>query len=81
MVEGVRDLTVRHVTPVDAADWLAMRAVLWPDGSEAEHRADISGFFDGRAKEPLAVLIARDETGDAAGFAEVAQIRCFRKEL
>ena len=74
-------MTVRQVTPADAADWLAVRVVLWPDGSEAEHRTDISNFFNGRAREPRAVLIAHDETGNAIGFAEVGQIRCFRKAL
>lgn len=72
MVEEPRDLTVRHVTPADAGDWLAMRAVLWTDGSEGAHRADISSFFDGRAKEPLAVLIAHDEEDNAVGFAELS---------
>ncbi len=64
-------ITVRPVTPSDAAAWLQLRHALWPDHPEAEHRADIDRFFAGRAHEPLAVLLAH-EGAVPVGFAELS---------
>lgn len=63
---------VRPVDRSDASGWLAMRLALWPGGSRAEHAEDIDEFFAGRAREPLAVLIAEDEAGRSIGFAELS---------
>jgi aminoglycoside 6'-N-acetyltransferase I len=63
---------VRPVAPADAVPWQRLRHALWPDGSEAEHAAEIATFFAGEAREPLAVLVAEDDAGDLLGFAELS---------
>lgn len=63
---------VRSATPADAESWLAMRHALWPDGSEAEHRAEIEEYFAGRANEPQEVLLAEDDAGRPLGLAELS---------
>ncbi len=50
-----------------------MRLALWPDGSEAEHRAEIERFLAGQAGgPPAAVLLAEDESGRVVGLAELS---------
>jgi aminoglycoside 6'-N-acetyltransferase I len=65
-------MNVRHVVPKDASTWLRMRRALWPHSSESEHADEIAAFFDGRAREPAAVLIAEDGASNALGFAELS---------
>jgi aminoglycoside 6'-N-acetyltransferase I len=65
-------MNVRPVGPSDAAAWLRLRHGLWPDGSEAEHAQDIAAFLEGRASEPLAVLIAEDGDRGPVGFVELS---------
>lgn len=62
---------VREATPSDADAWLRMRARLWPEGAD-DHASEIAAFFAGTAFMPLAVLIARDDSGAAVGFAELS---------
>jgi aminoglycoside 6'-N-acetyltransferase I len=64
--------TIRLVEPKEASAWLRLRVALWPDGSEAEHRAEIERFLSGSADEPLAVLMAEDAEGRAIGFVELS---------
>lgn len=63
---------VRAATPADRAAWLAMRCALWPEGSAAKHGEEVAAFFAGRARFPLAVLLAFDAAGAAIGFAELS---------
>ena len=49
-----------------------MREALWPGGSAAEHAGEIENFFAGRARKPLAVLIAEDPAGNGLGFIELS---------
>ena len=65
-------MLVRHVNRNDSSTWLGLRRALWKDGTESEHAADIASFFDGRSREPVAVLIAEDGHGTALGFVEVS---------
>lgn len=65
-------LIIRPVAPQDASSWLGMRRALWPDGSESEHAREIVAFFEGRASEPLAVLVAQDGADRLVGFAELS---------
>jgi aminoglycoside 6'-N-acetyltransferase I len=51
--------------------WLDMRGQLWPESRDT-HVRDVERFFAGRARDPIAVLIARDETGRPLGFAELS---------
>lgn len=64
-------IDVRPATPDDAAAWVRMREALWPS-EPGEHAGEVRQFFDGTLHEPLAVLLAFDETGAPAGFAELS---------
>ena len=64
-------LTVRPVESTDAERWLQLRAQLWPESSEREHREEIATFFRGQSSEPAAVLVAESE-GLLIGFAELS---------
>ncbi|HEX5071168.1 MAG TPA: GNAT family N-acetyltransferase [Vicinamibacterales bacterium] len=63
---------VRPVERRDAAVWCELRCALWPEGSPAEHRAEIDQYFEGTLIEPLEVLLAIDENGTAVGLAELS---------
>ena len=63
-------ITVRPVAPNDASEWLRMRRELWPDGSDS-HANEVRRFFAGELREPIAVLVAFDDSGAAVGFAEL----------
>jgi aminoglycoside 6'-N-acetyltransferase I len=65
-------MIIRHVAPADARTWLCLRCNLWPEGSEPDHASDIAAFFEGRAREPVAVLIAEDDAGSVLGFIELS---------
>jgi len=49
-----------------------MRRALWPEGSTDEHAREIEGFFAGRSREPLAVLVAEVAPDQLLGFAELS---------
>jgi aminoglycoside 6'-N-acetyltransferase I len=63
---------IRPVTAADGDAWLDMRRALWPEGSEREHRDEITSYFAGTSREPAAVLIAVEATGRHVGFAELS---------
>lgn len=67
-------ISVRPMTPADAGVWGRMREALWPAeaGEASDHPGEIARFFAGDLHEPLAALIALDETGAALGFAELS---------
>jgi aminoglycoside 6'-N-acetyltransferase I len=65
-------ITVRSVSPSDAATLLRMRHALWPEGAATEHHDEIDRFLAGSAQEPLAILLAEDPAGCALGFAELS---------
>jgi aminoglycoside 6'-N-acetyltransferase I len=62
---------IASVTTDDRDVWIDMRGQLWP-GSRDTHAREVDRFFAGQAREPLAVLISRDESGRALGFAELS---------
>lgn len=62
---------VRPVTPADTREWERMREALWPS-EPGEHAGEIEKFFAGELHEPLAVLLAVDESGNTLGFAELS---------
>jgi aminoglycoside 6'-N-acetyltransferase I len=72
-------IRVRPVTPADSDAWLDMRCALWPEGSAAEHRAEVTRFFAGLLREPLQTLIAVDSAGGPVGFAELS-IRSYAED-
>jgi len=52
--------------------WCDLRCALWPDGTAADHRAEIDQYFDGQLIEPLEVLLALDGDGSVVGLAELS---------
>ncbi len=66
-----RIITVRPAARADAHAWLAMRRDLWPDHAGDWHAGEVTQYFAGTLREPLEVLIAVTEAGDAVGFAEL----------
>ena len=71
-------MQIRSATPREEADWLRMRHALWPEGS-GDHVAEIERYFAGQLKEPLEVLLAFDDRGNAIGFAELS-IRAYAED-
>jgi len=65
-------MMVRAVTPSDAPAWLRLRRALWPHHAESEHAAEITEFLEGRAPEPLAVLVVPDGADRLIGFGELS---------
>jgi aminoglycoside 6'-N-acetyltransferase I len=63
-------MMVRPAARSDAQGWLRMRCALWPEG-QADHPAEIQDFFEGHAREPLAVLVAEEDSA-LIGFAELS---------
>jgi aminoglycoside 6'-N-acetyltransferase I len=64
-------MKITRITPDDREVWIAMRGELWPDSPDT-HARDVERFFAGQARDPIAVLIAKDETERALGFAELS---------
>lgn len=65
-------MLVCHAQPDDRDEWLLLRRGLWPEGSAAEHAAEISDYFEGRAPAPLAVILAFDTSHQPVGLAELS---------
>jgi len=68
---------IRHVEPVDAAGWAALRGELWPDEDRAVLSAEVDCFFTERSSSaggmPEAVLVAVAPDGRVLGFAEISR--------
>lgn len=66
-------VNVRAARPTDASTWSSMRRALWPEDTEAEHRAEIDRYFAGEfPRWPWTALLAEDAGGRIVGFAEVS---------
>jgi aminoglycoside 6'-N-acetyltransferase I len=64
-------MTIRPVRETDAALWARMREELWPSET-GEHAREIERYFGGYRREPLEVLLACGEQGQALGFIELS---------
>jgi len=71
MEKRLEELTIRPVAPSEAAEWLRLRTLLWPDGAE-DHAKEIEAFFEGKLDEPMAVYFARESGGRVVGLLELA---------
>jgi aminoglycoside 6'-N-acetyltransferase I len=60
---------IRRMTNADLPHWAAMRSALWPEDSEAGHRAAITSLL---AREDAWAFLAASATGAPLGFAELA---------
>jgi aminoglycoside 6'-N-acetyltransferase I len=69
-------VTIRPARPGDAQTWSLLRHDLWPDGSLEEHAQEIEDFLMGRAREPLAALMAEGPREEILGFAELSIRPC-----
>ena len=65
-------ISTRPVRKEDADRWRDLRVALWPEASADVHAAEIGEFFAGRAREPVAVLVAENMEGDIIGFVELS---------
>jgi aminoglycoside 6'-N-acetyltransferase I len=68
-------MTIRPVEPRDRAEWLRMRAALWPDESLAGLEAEVDVYLGGAAEEASmlsAVHVADGGAGRLAGFVELS---------
>lgn len=70
---GQRDnaMLIRPAQRTDRESWERMRDALWPS-PPGEHGGEIDRYFAGELREPLEVLIAVDDRGDALGFIELS---------
>jgi aminoglycoside 6'-N-acetyltransferase I len=62
--------SVRHARRTDAAALARLRSVLWPEGSEAEHRQEVDRFFETRP--PTAAVLVAEGAKGLLGFAELS---------
>ena len=71
MPAGPADVVITPVATDDAMDWEQMREALWPS-APGEHASEIADWFAGRLAGLDTVLIARNTSGEALGFIELA---------
>jgi aminoglycoside 6'-N-acetyltransferase I len=70
---------IRPVQSDDHSAWLGLRRQLWPDGTEEQHAADISRFFDaphrsvGTMPEQAFIAVTTGKGSEVLGFAEVSR--------
>lgn len=64
-------MLIRAAQQTDRECWERMRDALWP-ALPGEHGEEIDRYFAGELREPLEVLIAFDDQGDALGFVELS---------
>jgi len=66
-------IEVRAARAGDREQLIRMRLALWPEGTAAEHAADVDAHLAGKWPGilPYAVLVAETDDGALAGFAEV----------
>lgn len=65
------DISIRAAEPGDSKHWERMRQALWPS-PPGVHASEIDRYFKGDRNNPTAVLMAFDDAGRAAGFAELS---------
>src|SRR5436190_14034837 len=64
-----RVMLIRPITKSDAVPWARLRRLLWPS---EDHGAEVARFFAGELPTVAAVLLAIDDYGQVAGFAEMS---------
>jgi aminoglycoside 6'-N-acetyltransferase I len=63
--------TIRPARKPDFNLWERMRQALWPS-EPGRHAREIERYFAGDLREPLEVLLAFDDSGEAVGFIELS---------
>ena len=64
-------MLIRSVSKADRDSWERMRQALWPSPAR-EHGGTIDRYFAGALPEPMEVLLAFDEQGQAIGLIELS---------
>jgi aminoglycoside 6'-N-acetyltransferase I len=65
------NLEIRPADPSDRGEWLRMRQALWPEGTVAEHAAEIDAFLRG-SRSGEEVWVAELSRGELCGFLALA---------
>jgi len=63
---------IEAVSASASEDWLRLRCALWPESGMGKHREEMAAYFEGLAKEPAAVFLARKESGGSIGLLELS---------
>jgi aminoglycoside 6'-N-acetyltransferase I len=64
-------MRIRAVGQSERSAWERMRERLWP-AQPGEHAGEIDRYFAGNLAEPVEVLLAFNERGEAIGFIELS---------
>ena len=64
-------MIIRPAQQTDQESWARMRDALWPS-APGRHAEEIDRYFAGKLREPIDVLIAFDDPGNALGFVELS---------
>ncbi|HMC22382.1 MAG TPA: GNAT family N-acetyltransferase [Thermoanaerobaculia bacterium] len=64
-------MVIRPARQTDRGSWSRMREALWPS-APGKHGADVDRYFAGKLPEPIEVLLAFDDQGEALGFIELS---------
>ncbi len=64
-------MRIRAVGQSERSAWERMREMLWPV-QPGEHAGEIDRYFAGNLAEPVEVLLAFNERGEAIGFIELS---------
>lgn len=63
-------MVIRECRSIEAKGWLGLRRALWPEGSDAEHLAEMA--FECRSPERFAAFVACGDGDAALGLVEVS---------
>ena len=63
------DVNIREATPLDRAEWLRMRRILWEDCPDEEQAREIAEILDGDSET---AFLAERPGGPPCGFLEAA---------
>lgn len=61
-------MKIKRAWGAEISDWLRLRRMLWPDGTEQEHRAEMAAACANPSR--FAAFVVYASSGKAAGFAE-----------
>lgn len=68
--DAVDSMRLVAISSVPNADWLRLRAALWPEGSQSEHEAEMVEFV--ASPDRYGQFLAYAEDGTPLGLAEVS---------
>ena len=69
-------ITISPLEASDTSSWLTMRAYLWPENSEEEHKREIEQFYSKELTHAESIAAHH-----SLGFRDAGLIHCFVKEI